>query len=132
MIDWNAAKAFTMAATSAVFDTTPCRMKPMVAPSGGRDLNAAPVADSDRVEFDFLALFDLEPSQDSIPRHQTFDPGTDGKMVAYDACITAMTDSWPYLPKRPDRVAIGEDLFQVMVDRHDGSARMAFYLNQVK
>jgi hypothetical protein len=118
--------------TSATFDTTLCRMKPMVAPAGGRDLNAAPVPDESRAEFDFYALLDLEPSQDSIPRHLTIDPGTDGKMVAYDAVITAMTDAWPYLPSRGDRVAIGGDTYKIMLDRRDGSARMAFYLNQVK
>jgi hypothetical protein len=132
MIDWIAAKGFTLAATASVFDTVPCRLKPMVAPAGGRDLNAAPVADASRAEFDFLAMLDLEPSQDSIPRHLTADPQTDGKMAAYDAVITAMTDAWSYLPERGDRVAIGDDLYQVVLDRRDGSPRMAFYLNRAK
>lgn len=132
MIDWNAAKARTLATTAAVFDKTLCRMIPMVSPLGGRDLNAAPVPDAGRAEFEFLALLDLEPSQDSIPRHLTLDPGTDGKMVAYDACITAMTDAWPYLPERGDRVAIGPDTYKIMLDRRDGSPRMAFYMNLVK
>lgn len=132
MVDWLAAKAFTLATTAAVFDKTLCRMLPMVAPAGGRDLNAAPVADTGRAEFDFPATFDLEPSQDSIPRHLSLDPGTDAKIIAYDAVITAMTDAWPYLPNRRDRVSIGGDLFEIVLPRRDGSPRMAFYMNRVK
>jgi hypothetical protein len=132
MIDWTAAKARTLAMTASVFDRALCRMLPMVAPAGGRDLNAAPVPDAGRSEFDFLATLDLEPSQDSIPRHLSVDPAIDAKIVAYDAVITAMTDTWPYLPKRRDRVSIGADLYEIVLDRRDGSPRMAFYINRVK
>ncbi len=132
MIDWNAAAALTYASTSAMFDVTACTMKPMASPAGGRDVNARPVVDEGRAEFGFLAKLDLEPSQDSIPRHLTADPGSDGKMVAYDACIGALVDAWPYLPKRGDRVLIGTDLYQIVLDRRDGSQRMAFFLNKVK
>ncbi|MDB5582828.1 MAG: hypothetical protein JWR80_8004 [Bradyrhizobium sp.] len=136
MIDWEMAAAFTRTTTAAVFDTTLCRMKPMAMPLGGRDVNGKPVADSGRVEFEFLGMLDLEPSQDSIPRHMSPDPGVDGKMVAYDACITAMTDQWLYLPKRGDRIEVPNALpgavLEIKLDRRDGSPRMAFFLNRVK
>jgi hypothetical protein len=132
MIDWNAAAAFTREVTSAVFDTTGCVLKPMTVPAGGRDVNAKPQADTGRAEFEFKALLDLEPSQDSIPRHLSSDPSVEGKIVAYDAVITALVGAWPHLPKRGDRVLIGSDLYQIVLDRRDGSERMAFYMNRVK
>jgi hypothetical protein len=132
MIDWTAAKAMTLATTASVFDKTLCRMLPMVAPADGRDLNASLAPDAGRAEFEFLATLDLEPSQDSIPRHLSLDPGVDAKIVAYDAVITAMTDAWPWLPRRRDRVRIGSDLYEIALDRRDGSPRMAFYMNKVK
>jgi hypothetical protein len=131
-MDWEAAAAFTEDAVSTVFDTTACRLLPMISPHGGRDLNARPVADVGRVEFDFMAMLDLEPSQDSIPRHLSNDPGVNGTMVSYDAVITMLTDPWPYLAKRGDRVLVGDVVFQIMLDRQDGSSRRAFYLNRVK
>lgn len=133
MIDWTAAKAMTLATTASIFDKTLCRMLPMVAPADGRDLNASLAPDAGRAEFEFLATLDLEPSQDSIPRHLSLDPGVDAKIVAYDAVITAMTDAWPWLPRRRDRaLIIGSDLFEIVLDRRDGSPRMAFYVNKVK
>ena len=131
-MDWNEAAAFTRQAVSDVFDTTACRLVPMVAPHSGRDLNARPVADAARAEFDFLALLDLEPSQDAIPRHLPADPGTHGAMVAYDAVITCLVDAWPYLPRRGDRVQVGTVLYDIKLDRQDGSPRRAYYLDRVK
>ena len=132
MIDWQAAAAFTLAATSAVFDTTPCRMLPMGSPQGGRDVNARPVADAGRAEFDFLALLDLEPSQDAIPRHLPSDPGVGATMVSYDAVITALVGAWPYLPRRGDRVQVGAVTYEIKLDRQDGSSRRAYYLDRIK
>jgi hypothetical protein len=131
-MNWDDAAAFTEDVTAAFFDTTAGRLIPMVAPLGGRDVNARPIPDAGRVEFDFLAMLDLEPSQDSIPRHLPADPGITGLMVAYDACVTGLVTAWPYLPKRGDRVMIGSDLYEIKLERQDGSPRRAYYLNRVK
>ena len=130
-MDWDTAAAFTERAVAAVFDTVACQMVPMTLPHGGRDGNARPVADGAREGFGFLATLDLEPSQDSIPRHLTADPGVNGMQVAYDAVVTALVTGWPWLPRRGDRIGVGAVLYEIKLERVDGSPRRAFYVNRV-
>jgi hypothetical protein len=133
MIDWAAALAVNQAVTASIFETVSCRLVPMTRPNGGRDVNAsAPVADASRAAFEFLADFGREPANTAIPRHQPGDREGPTDAVAYDAAITCLTTDWPWQPHRgSDRVEIGDEVFKIMAERGDGTARKTFYLNRV-
>jgi hypothetical protein len=137
MIDWTSAADQLDAAVAGVFDMISCRTKPMRSP--GMQVNAKPIADSGRAEFDFVCSMDLGPSQDAIPRHLPSDTGVRGTMVSYDAVLTALTGDWPWVPGKGDRfeVLITSGMFasgsqwSIIAGEEDGSSRRAFYLNRL-
>lgn len=136
-MDWTSAATMLDETVAGVFDTMSCRAKPMRSP--GMQVNAKPIADTGREEFDFACSMDLGPSQDAIPRHMPGDTGVRGTMVSYDAVLTALTGDWPWQPGKGDRfevlatsgMFVAGSQWSITAGEEDGTPRRAFYLNRM-
>lgn len=129
MVDWEAARDFTLQACADIFDYTPCRLQPR---RSGLTANHAQGNDPDRDAFDFTGTIDLEPPSDRIPRHFSADTGVKSGAVSYDAVLTAYVAEWPYQPDRNDHVVNTKtgEVWKIVAKEQDGTARPAWYLSR--
>ncbi|MFK0330701.1 hypothetical protein ACIQUB_06215 [Rhizobium sp. NPDC090275] len=127
MVDWEAARAFTLQACADIFDYTSCRLQPRKA---GITANHGASNDPDRIAFDFIGTIDLEPPSDRIPRHLSSDTGIRNGTVSYDAVLTAHIGAWPYLPVKGDFVVAVGTTWKIAAKEQDGTPRPAWYLTR--
>lgn len=129
MVDWGAARADLEAKVADIFDVTECQAVGM---TNGLSGNHGRVADSNRPSFAFMGTIDLQPPGDLLRRHEPSDPASPGKVVVYDAVLTAHVVDWPWMLTRGDRVQGGGESFEVQASEKDGSNRPAFYLTRLR
>lgn len=128
-MSWDENLAAADLAVADYFDQGACTLLP-TAPGPTANYKRGP--DPNRQPFDFLATIELEPPSDRIARHLSSDTGIRNGTVSYDAVMTALISSWPYLPQRDDQVAVdGVAAWKIVAKEQDGSLRPAWYLARI-
>lgn len=95
--------------------------------------NANYEPDASRLSFDFAGTLETAPSFSTIAGGEAPRPSDRSFRAVSKICLTALTTTWPWVPRQGDRIRHGLALYQVAADpERDGSTdRLAFWLNKV-